>query len=566
MKTIKYLAMFLAAAGLFTGCSDDDDLNTQNQDKPKPTVSLTAGSVSDAEFSFTIAASENASQYAYAVFEGAGNTAPIAHDLVIDEVSGAYQSEAFNVSDAASQSVSVECESAATYQIFAAAITSTGLLGEVVSLEIHVDDTIAPVPQSFAPDGNKVTITYSEPIKVGAAGSATVRYMQWGSLTILAPVAIPKENISTEGNTATIVCEKPGNGAGYIVSFTEGLFEDLSGNKAAAIDSSWSNQMEKFINIGWNTPNVDFPIEGSYFDAQTDEDDFNQPTATISLKFPFDVFDNEKSNSVQIIYNEPEGLSYLNSSFTLEEDKRTVKVALPRVPTGAFDVQFAAGAFYDVWDNESAAFTVSPDALRYSNYPIEIKTGNYMISYTSGGEKVENPDSGTPFAAQLEPYGKDFVLHAAWFGVLGEDFALPDLVGTVDYANNRIVFDGRFLDDGSIAKEQNGDVASAFSSGFYYYDRDHKYILAFWGGGDSGMEPVTVTFDEDGYLTGISYCDYTIHDASSGSGVAVYDFITDGKMTFVSESAGTAAGTAAAPSASKVYKALPTPRAGFSKK
>lgn len=558
MKTIKYLAMFLAAAGLFTGCSDDDDLNTQNQDKPKPTVSLTAGSVSDAEFSFTIAASENASQYAYAVFEGAGNTAPIAHDLVIDEVSGAYQSEAFNVSDAASQSVSVECESAATYQIFAAAITSTGLLGEVVSLEIHVDDTIAPVPQSFAPDGNKVTITYSEPIKVGAAGSATVRYMQWGSLTILEPVAIPKENISTEGNTATIVCEKPGNGAGYIVSFTEGLFEDLSGNKAAAINSSWSNQMGKFINIGWNTPNVDFPIEGSYFDAQTDEDDFNQPTATISLKFPFDVFDNEKSNSVQIIYNEPEGLSYLNSSFTLEEDKRTVKVALPRVPTGAFDVQFAAGAFYDVWDNESAAFTVSPDALRYSNFQIEIKTGNYMISYTSGGEKVVNRNSGTPFAAQLEPYGKDFVLHANWFGMF-RGFGMPDLVGTVDYANNRIVFDGRFLFNGSIYGR------SAFAMGFYDYGEAGNYSLAFWGGGDSGKEPVTVTFDEDGYLTGISYCHYSIHDAD-GYFLDTYDCITDGKMEFVSESAGTAAGTAAAPSASKVYKALPTPRAGFSKK
>lgn len=554
MKTIKYLAMFLAAAGLFTGCSDDDDLNTQNQDKPKPTVSLTAGSVSDAEFSFTIAASENASQYAYAVFEGAGNTAPIAHDLVIDEVSGAYQSEAFNVSDAASQSVSVECESAATYQIFAAAITSTGLLGEVVSLEIHVDDTIAPVPQSFAPDGNKVTITYSEPIKVGAAGSATVRYMQWGSLTILEPVAIPKENISTEGNTATIVCEKPGNGAGYIVSFTEGLFEDLSGNKAAAINSSWSNQMGKFINIGWNTPNVDFPIEGSYFDAQTDEDDFNQPTATISLKFPFDVFDNEKSNSVQIIYNEPEELSYRNSSFTLEEDKRTVKVALPRVPTGAFDVQFAAGAFYDVWGNESAAFTVSPDALRYSNFQIEIKTGNYMISYTSGGEEVVNPNSGTPFAAQLEPYGKDFVLHANWFGMF-RGFGMPDLVGTVDYANNRIVFDGRFLFNGSIYGR------SAFAMGFYDYDEAGNYSLVFWGGGRSGTDPVTVTFDEDGYLTGISYCDYSIHDAD-GYFLDTYDCITDGKMEFVSESAG----TAAAPSASKVYKALPTPRAGFSKK
>lgn len=556
MKNIKYLAMFLATAGLFMGCSDDDDLSTQNQNKPKPTVTLTAGSVSDAEFSFTIAASENASQYAYAVFEGEGNTAPIAHDIVIDEVSGAYQTGAFNVSDAASQSVSVACQSATTYQIFAAAITSTGLLGEVVSLDIRVDDTIAPVAQEFTGEGNTVTITYSEPIKVGAAGSATVAYIQWAIGKILTPVAIPKENISTEGNVATIVCEDPGNGAGYIVSITEGLFEDLSGNKAAAINSSWDNDKHDFIGIGWDTPYVEFPIEDSYFVAQTDEDDFNQPTATITLAFPFDVFDGEKSNSVQIIYNEKEGLSYLNSSFTLEEDMRTVKVALPRVPTGAFDVQFAAGAFFDVWGNESAAFTVSPDALRYSNYQVEIKTGNYMISYTSGGENAVNPNSGTPFAAYLEPYGKEFVLHANWFGLF-KGFGMPDLVGTVDYATNQIVFDGRFLVDGSIYSK------SAFGMGFYDYGQE--YVLVFWGGGSTGQEPVTVTFDDDGYLTGISYCDYTIHDATSGDLLIAYDFITDGKMTFVpEESTGEAA--AAAPSASKVYKALSTPLSGFSKK
>lgn len=559
MKSIKYLAMFLATAGLFMGCSDDDDLSTQNQNKPKPTVTLTAESVSDAEFSFTITASENASQYAYAVFEGEGNTAPIAHDIVIDEVSGAYQTGAFNVSDAASQSVSVACQSATTYQIFAAAITSTGLLGEVVSLDIHVDDTIAPVAQTFTGEGNTVTITYSEPIKVGAAGSATVAYIQWAIGNILEPVAIPKENISTEGNVATIVCENPGNGAGYIVSITEGLFEDLSGNKAAAITSSWDNDKHDYIGIGWDTPYVEFPIEDSYFVAQTDEDDFNQPTATITLAFPFDVFDGEKSNSVQIIYNEKEGLSYLNSSFTLEEDMRTVKVALPRVPTGAFDVQFAAGAFFDVWGNESAAFTVSPDALRYSNYQIEVKTGNYMISYTSGGEYVVNPDSGTPFTAYLESYGeKEFVLHADWFGMFG-GYGMPDLVGTVDYATNQIIFDGRFLYNGAIYP------ASAFGMGFYDYDPEGKYGLVFWGGGSTGEEPVTATFDDDGYLTDISYFEYAVHDSESGSYAAPYDFITDGKMTFVpEESTGEAA--AAAPSASKVYKALSTPLSGFSKK
>lgn len=555
MKNIKYLAMFLAAAVLFVGCTDDDELSNQNQNKPKPTVTLTAGSVSDAEFSFTIAASEGASQYAYAVFEGEGNTAPIAHDIVINEVSGAYQTGAFNVADAASQTVSVPCMSATTYQVFAAAITSTGLLGEVVSLDIHVNDTVAPEAQTFDASGNTVSITFSEPVKVGTTGSATVTYIQWGITNMLEPVTIPMENISTDGNVATIVCEKPGDGAGYIVSFTEGLFEDLSGNKAAGITSGFQNG--KYVNIGWDSENVEFPIEDSYFTAQTDADDFNQPTATITLTFPFDVYDAELKNSVQVIYNETSGLSYTNSTFTLESDKRTVKVALPKVPTGSFDVQFAAGAFYDVWGNESAAYTVSPDALRYSNYQVDIKQGYYTVSYTGGGENVLNPNSGTPFSVHLEPYGNnEFVLHANWFDMF-TGYALPDLVGTVDYATNQIVFDGRFLYQGSIFSK------SAFGMGFYDFDPEGKYMLVFWGAGNSGTDPITVSFDENGYLTGINYCEYAVHEAT-GSYMAPYDFLSNGTMTFVSESsAGAPAGT---PSVEKIYKAFTMPISGIAKK
>lgn len=558
MKNIKYLAMFIAAAGLFIGCSDDDDLNTQNQNKPKPTVTLTAGTVSDDEFTFTLAASDNASQYAYAVFEGEGNTAPIAHDIVIDEVSGAVQTGAFNASDAASQSVSVECKSAMTYQIFAAAITSTGLLGEVVALDIHVDDTIAPEAQTFSVQGNTVNITYSEPIKVGTAGSATVSYIQWGVGKMLAPATIPMENISTEGNVATIVCPKPGNGAGYIVNITEGLFEDPSGNKAAAINSGWNNQTGKYIGLGWDDQNVDFPIVDSYFVAQTDDDDFNQPSATIDLVFPFTVFDSGITNAAQVIYYGTNGVMYLNTTYSLDLASGTVKVSLPEVPTIAFDVQFAQGAFYDVWGNESAAFTVSTDALRYSNLPVKIKPGNYTISYTSGGNKVVNEESGKPFAANLEKVGyTQYVLHANWFNLFS-GFAMPDLVGEVDFDNNQIVFDGRFLVNGSVYSKP------AFGMGFYDYDKEGKYMLVFWGGGQ-GDEPITASFNDGGYLTDISYFEYGVHDSASGNYMAPYDFITDGKMTFVSD--GNAGGpiSAGAQGAAKVYKKLSTPLAGFTK-
>ncbi|WP_298031683.1 hypothetical protein [uncultured Alistipes sp.] len=557
MKTIKYFAMLLAAVSLFSGCSDDDDLSTQNKNKTKPSVTVTQGTVTDTQFTFTLTASEEAAQYAYVVFEGKDNAAPTAHDIVIDEVSGKLQSDAFNLADAATQTINVACDPDADYQVFAAAITATGLLSEVSELKVYVPDTGIPTPVSFNPSGNTVTVTYSEDIVVGSTGKATVRYIQWGLGNILAAVEIPAENISTDGNVATIVCPKPGNGAGYIVSYTAGMFEDASGNKCLAMNSGWDNNAGKYVNIGWDDDTVDFAIEDNYFVPQPDDADYNTPTTTIDFAFPFDVYDAEAKNAVQVIFNEAEGISYLNAAYTLEADKRTVKVTLPKVPTATFDVQVAKGAFYDVWGNESAPFTVATDQLRYSNFQVAIKEGDYTISYTAG-TNVVNTASGTPFSARLVKYDNThYALYADWFNAFGSINALPTLLGEVDYANNQIVFDGTFLLNG------NPYSKPAFGMGFYDFDQEGTMMLVFWGGGNSGTDPVTAQFDEDGYLTAISYFDYTIHNAADGKGLAVYDACADGTMTYVpAQEAGAPAQNI---EAAQNYQMLSTPLAGFKK-
>lgn len=549
--------MLLAAVSLFSGCSDDDDLSTQNKNKTKPSVTVTQGTVTDTQFTFTLTASEEAAQYAYVVLEGKDNAAPTAHDIVIDEVSGKLQSDAFNFADAATQTIGVACDPDADYQVFAAAITATGLLSEVSELKVYVPDTGIPTPVSFDPSGNTVTVTYSEDIVVGSTGKATVRYIQWGLGNMLAAVEIPAENISTDGKVATIVCPKPGNGAGYIVSYTAGMFEDASGNKCPAMNSGWDNNAGKYVNIGWDDDTVDFAIEDNYFVPQPDDADYNTPTTTIDFAFPFDVYDAEAKNAVQVIFNEAEGISYLNAAYTLEADKRTVKVTLPKVPTATFDVQVAKGAFYDVWGNESAPFTVATDQLRYSNFQIAIKEGDYTISYTAG-TNVVNTASGTPFSARLVKYDNTrYALYANWFNAFSSINALPTLLGEVDYANNQIVFDGTFLLNG------NPYSKPAFGMGMYDYDQEGTMMLVFWGGGNSGTDPVTAQFDEDGYLTAISYFDYTIHNAADGKGFAVYDACADGTMTYVpAQEAGAPAQNIGA---AQNYQMLSTPLAGFKK-
>lgn len=534
--------MLLAAVSLFLGCSDDDDLSTQNKGKTKPTVTLTQGTVTDNTFAFTLTASEGAAQYAYVIFEGKDKAAPTAHDIVIDEVSGKYASDAFNVADAASQAVSVPCDSNTDYQIFAAAITATGLLSEVSELKVYIPDTGIPTPANFKPSGTSVAITYSEEIVVGSTGKATLRYVQWGSGQILAPIEIPAENISTDGNVATIVCPKPANGAGYIVSYTAGMFEDLSGNKCQAITSGWDNTNQKYVNIGWDDAPVDFAIDGSYFVPQPEDADYNTPTTTIDFVFPFDVYDAEAKNAVQVIFNESEGISYLNASYTLEADKRTVKVTLPKVPTATFDVQIAQGAFYDVWGNDSAPFTVATDQLRYSNFQVDIKTGTYTISYTdlgvlTGGQiTVLNQDAGKPFSANLVKFDNTYyALQANWFNLMSSGAANPILLGTVDFASNKIVFDGTWYD----ANKQEIVTRSCFNYNLFYSLNSGALYLCFCSAGNTGTDPLELTFDKDGYMTEISYFDYTLfNNDAEYSYYGIFDACADGTMTFVPQTEG----------------------------
>ncbi len=525
MKAIKYLAMFFAAGALFAGCSDnDDELNNQNAGKPQPTVTLSKTAAVDGSFTFTIAASAEASQYGYAVFEGKGNPAPKALDIVCGDVSGSFADGVFNVAESASQTVTIECNAAADYEVFAAAITETGLVGnEVAKMECYVPDETNPDIVDFAGAGNVVTLVFSEPVSVNPActAKATVQYVRQMRY-VTSKVEIPTENIKTSGEEVTVTCPNPGDGALYMLSYPDGMFVDASGNLAPGFQSGVTSQGQ-IVGITWKTANVPFAIEEDSFVMWTAETDVYNPATTIDFVLPRECTVNEKvKNPVSVKYVTAEGEKTLYAEFELGEDGKTVKVTRPEIPlTASFDVVVAAGAFVDAWGNSNAAFT--PSKLRYSTSAVEIQYGTYSVSYVDLDEKTYE------FPAVLEPYGDgEVVLQANWFGLFN-GFAHPALVGTIDYATNSIVFDGRFLINGSLYPK------SAFGMGFYNYD-DQGNILVFWGGGAAGTDPVVVTFDDEGYLSTISYCEYAVHDAN-GSYLGPLSAMETGTFTFVPEEA-----------------------------
>lgn len=557
MKTIKYLAGFLAAAFMFNACEEANVLNNQNKDQEKPSVTLTQKVADDVTLSFEIAASENAAQYAYAVFAGSDNPVPSAYDILVEEAQ-ADASGSFNTSlsedDAFTSSVTVDCTEfpAKTYQVFAAAITETGLIGEVVALDVTMNDTWIPMPAGAEPDGNVITLAFDEVVKRGT-GNAYVSVIAWGvSQYYIKDQLVAEENIAVAANTVTITCPEAGAGAGYILSFDKGLVTDLSGNPCDACKSGL-DQNGNYVNLGWDTDWVNFNITESSFETPAEDVDWAAEDASLTFRLPVQVFETGLPNPIKVVYAEDEGVYELHAEYELsEDDAQTVTVYLPKMPTGTFDVTVEKGAFSDMWGNINNEF--NPAEHRYSNFLTALVEGTYLVDYLYADA------DGNPVLGQFPVYVEladrtTVVLSADWFnyaysltGLTGY-VANPTLVGTIDYGKKTISFGGEYLSNGSLK-------SGAFVTGFYYYDEAKTQMLVFWGDGSTGKEPVVMSFDDDGYVKTMSYCDYSIHDVETGDYLDLYGCTAvtedaDARVTYVPETEGNSS-EAGAPSESKL--------------
>ena len=532
MKTIKYLVAFLAAALMFSACEPEQGLSQQNKDKEKPTVSLVLNAANDVTLSFDVVASENAAQYAYAVYPGSDNEVPSAYDILLLETfaaaDGAYNTK-LGEDASSTASVTLDCSdfAAETYQIFAAAITETGLIGEVAVLDVTMNDTEIPVLAGAAVDANVLTLQFNEAV-VRGNGKAYVTIIAWGvGQYYMMDEVITDENITVENNVVTIVCPEAGNGAGYIVSFEEGLVKDLSGNKCTAVKSGLDANYQ-YVGLGWDTDFVPITITESCFVEPAENTNWGAEDANLVFVLPTEVMINTAvSQPITVIYDEAEGVSQLYAEWTLGEDFKTVAVYLPKMPTGEFDVAIAEGAFYDIWGNPTSAF--EPAALRYSNFlNVQIQTGYYAVDYVWDTEEGQE---ASQFLALLEQVDNSTVLLSAdWFELMGgQKLALPtQLVGTVNYAESTITFDGRWL--------YNGQLYSQSAFGIGYYTLSSGEMLVFFSG-DSGNEPITVKFDENGYLTEISNIEYGVYGDSY---LGAYSYCPAGsKLYFLQAAAAT---------------------------
>ena len=530
MKTIKYLVAFLAAALMFNACEQEQGLSQQNKDKQKPTVSLVLNEANDVTLSFDVVASENAAQYAYAVFPGSDNEVPSAYDILLTETFAAA-AEAFNTKigegASATANVTLDCSdfAAETYQIFAAAITETGLIGEVAVLDVTMNDTEIPVLAGAESNVNVLTLAYDEVVVRGKGNVYVSIYAAAAGGYVALDEPIAAEDVTVEANLVNIVCPEAGNGAVYLISYEAGFVSDLAGNKCEAFRSDLSAG-----GLVWQTDFVDIPLTAANFVEPAEDYNWGAEDANIVFVLPTEMVHNTQvKKPISVIYKEDNGISQLYAEWTLGEDYRTVTVYLPKMPVGEFDVQVEAGAFYDMWGNVTTAFI--PETLRYSNFLVDLKFGYYAVEYVWDTEAGQE---GSQFLALFEKLDNNTVLMSAdWFMIMGgQQFALPtQLVGTVDYSTSTIVFDGAWLYKGSMYPDP------AFGTWYYNLDEAGSMGLIFFGGGNGG-DPIVIKFNEDGYFTETSYFEYGVYSETDGY-LGAYSYCPDGsQLTFLQSAEG----------------------------
>ena len=537
MKTIKYFAALLCMALVMGACTKGDGLSDQNAGKTKPTVALTQNVATDYALEFTMEVSQNASQYAYAVMTGHDNSVPTPISILTNEVVGAQTGETFNMKGEVEledkKVVTLDCSGfkapSDKYQVFAVAITADGLAGDVVTLDVTMNDKTAPAPMSFGAEGNVAQVQWAEAVKLGT-GKAYVSILAFGAMAYAVQnQEIAAENITVEGNILTIVCPEAPAGAGYVVSIDAGIVTDLSGNPSPAIKSAYSGG--KYQNIGWTTPNVEIPITAASFKTPAEDVNWGAEDANLVFTLPTEVMVNTAvKNPISVIYNEAEGVSQLFAEWTLAEDNKTVTVYLPKMPTGEFDVAVKANAFFDVWNNKTSAF--EPATLRYSNFLVELKPGYYMVDYAWDTQEGTETSKFLALFEQLD--GQTVLMSADWFELMGgTKLALPtQMVGAVDYSTSTVVFDGRWLYNGKLYS------SPAFGMQFYNYDEAGTQGLVFFGGG-TGADPIVVKFNADGYFTEISLCEYGVYDLVNNKYLGAYSYCPEGsKVTFLQAAAG----------------------------
>ncbi|MGN1220112.1 MAG: Ig-like domain-containing protein, partial [Candidatus Cryptobacteroides sp.] len=238
-KTLLYLATFAAAVScdLYGGQE-----TPKTADKPG-SITISFSEVKDSSFVVNIAPTAEASYYSYLIDEDVEAAELDSSKLYKVAYTSLEQGSVKWTAEDPSKTIKMDnLMPNTTYQVYAVAGSPMGYVGSVVVASVTTSDGVNPFPVNYTSQDSTLTVTFSEPVKVGK-GKFSASFYAFNSENIATGVPeghVAESDIVVEakGNSASITVNNLPDGAFYTVTYEDGAFEDYTGNKVKGLKSS----------------------------------------------------------------------------------------------------------------------------------------------------------------------------------------------------------------------------------------------------------------------------------------------------------------------------------------
>lgn len=511
---------------------------------PVPSIEVSVVNKTDDSFTFKVTPSGNVGFYTCFVSESKID-APVASQVYSLSYKNILSKRLVYSDDTTFSGTVSNLAYNTNYYIYAVAANPEGNLGEVASAVVLTTDTVAP---GFIVDGdgefdydteeNLVLLNFTEDISYVESKKITANVFAYHYLTGSPVITATPADVQVQANQALLTfTEIKTPGSYYVVNIPEGAFVDALGQPTPAVSSRFFMDGEDV-----NVEGIYGYLENANLEVTLPEttsiDDLSQwikvgvPTMLNGIdskaKFTTEIKHVESKDGVSSVTVTTYPMTPV-THFGGELYNILVRPAGTPSPKDEITITIPANACEDIYGNTNEEdIVLGPFVYAYTAvYP---KEGNYIVNNVVEGQPA-------PFAVKLTKLDDEHYSFAAdWFGFFGGGFGNPVLYLTLDEPARTLTCDDQFIYRGAVTDDLWG-------SGFYYYDEAGTMVLTFWGGGDYGTDPIVINYDDEGNLTTISYCEYGVSDAKSGSYLGAAAYCADGTTISPAAAAGSVKGS-----------------------
>ena len=431
----KFLNIMIASLVL-VGCTTFETYEPAPKgDIPTITVEVDPTTIGDSTFTLVITPSAETTYYSFIV-QGENDTIEVnGYNLLKGKTYNNARTALAGVLNVSNVPVMISnmrkadntplCSPNTTYQIYAVASNSNGVVGDVVQLTVTTTDGNAPSVKSFTANAaNKaVTATFSESL-MRVTGAVTVSYYKEFDTANPVSHELAAANIVISGNTVTL--SAPDAPAGAFVNFNweAAAFTDIFGNPCIAYTNKGFNTTTgAHQGIRFRAAFVPFDVLTSYFVSPAIGStflDWATFSGTITFNQPiFRVNSKVKTGDLTATYvkgNKTSNVQLVSGDWSVSAS--SIIFQLPEAPEfgSKIDLIIKAGVVFDVWGNSNNAYSSTTPKWTLFEFTKSMVLGNFNFSYKSSYDDPMVVIDGGSFSIEEDtsrPNGitiKDFYL------------------------------------------------------------------------------------------------------------------------------------------------------------